>query len=267
MIWRRVVLGAALFALAAPAAAHDTWLLPAKFAVPAGASVPLDMTSGMSFPKNESAVAPERIARKGVRVGKGGGDLEIGRAEGGALRLEAVLPGEGVAAVWAITLPRTVELKPDQIEHWLEEIGAQDSVRAEWVSEGRPARRETYLKIAKTYVRVGEGGADGSWRDPVGLPVELVPANDPTGLHAGETFGLRLLLDGKPLESVSVAALGGEGKPDVRPSDAEGRVSFTLSKPGPWLFKATRLVGKGTATTEWEVQFTTLTVEVKPARP
>lgn len=263
---RRMVLVFGLLALAAPAAPHDTWLLPAKFMVPAGTSVPLDMTSGMGFPKNESAVAPDRIAQSGVRSGRTRGVLKVGRAEAGALRLEATLREEGVAVLWAVSRPRTIDLKPDQVEHYLEEIGAQDSVGKDWVARGRPAWRETYSKIAKTYVRVGSAGEDAGWRDPVGLPLELVPAVDPTKVHAGDAFVLRLLLDGKPLGGVAVTAVGGEGKPEMRRTDADGNASFTVSRPGPWLFKATRLTGTGSAGTEWEAQFTTVTVEAKPPR-
>jgi uncharacterized GH25 family protein len=255
---RAVVLA---LALAAPAGAHDTWLLPGAFAVRAGGSVELAMTSGMGFPKNESPVAPDRIARSGFRAGGGSGELKIEGTRDGALRLSAVLSQAGVATLWAVSRPRTLDLKPDQVAHYLEEIGQADTVGKAWEARGRPAFKETYSKATKTFVRVGTTSGKPLWQDPVGLPLELVPVSDPTAIKAGDTFVLRLLWEGKPLDTVKVAALGPDGKPQMLRPDAAGRVSFAISRPGPWLFKATRLTESAKRPNEWESEFTTLTVE------
>ena len=44
----------------------------------------------------------------------------------------------------------------------------------------------------KTFVRVGESGADRSWEQPVGIALEIVPAKDPTALRAGDELTVRL---------------------------------------------------------------------------
>jgi len=243
------------------AAAHDTWLLPARFAVPAGASVDVAMTSGMSFPKNESPVAADRLAGTGVRAPGAAGELKVRGARNGALRLSAALPRDGVAVLWAMSRPRTLDLEPGDVAHYLEEIGQADTVGKAWEARGRPKWRETYSKAAKTFVRVGKGGGE-AWRDSVDLPLELVPESDPTLVKAGDLFTLRLLWQGNPGERVPVVAVGPEGKPHLLRPDAEGRVSFSITRPGPWLFKATR-IAEITGGAEWESQFTTLTVKAK----
>jgi len=49
------------------------------------------------------------------------------------------------------------------------------------VGGGRGKRwREQYRKHAKAFLRVGEAlGAPSSWREPVGLELEIVPEGDP----------------------------------------------------------------------------------------
>ena len=247
------------------AAAHDTWLLPARFAVSVGASVDLAMTSGMSFPKNESPVAPDRLARTGVRAPGTASELKVQGERDGALRLSAALPREGVAVLWAMSRPRTLDLDPEDVVHYLEEIGQSETIGKAWQARGRPRWRETYSKAVKTFVRVGNGGGKASWRDSVDLPLELVPESDPTIVKDGDLFTLRLLWHGKPAEGVSVVAVGAEEKPHLLRPDAEGRVSFPITRPGLWLFKATRIAER-TGGTEWESQFTTLTVEAKASR-
>ena len=111
-----------LAAAATPVAAHDTWLLPDSFR-PGGREVSVRMRSGMEFPKPETAVKPDRIARSGVRVAGKDAELRVGDAAGGALELVAPLAHEAVAVVWAQSHPRSIELNAADVRHYLEEVG------------------------------------------------------------------------------------------------------------------------------------------------
>lgn len=253
-----------LISFAGAASAHDTWLLPDRFSVAVGGSVELAMTSGMNFPANDVAVAAERLAENGVRGAGAAGTLKVEGAREGALRLSAALTRDGVAAFWATSRPRTVDRPADQVGHYLDEIGHAETAGKAWEARGRPAWRETYVKMAKTFVAAGKGGGEVDWRRPVGLPLELVPDFDPTAVTAGRTVTLRLLWEGKPVR-IQVTALDAGGQPSRRYPDAEGRVSFTIASAGPWLFKATRLA-ESAGGAEWASQFTTLTIEAKASR-
>lgn len=255
------LLATAALCLDATAYAHDTWVLPEKFRTAIG-TVRLGMTSGMEFPRPETAVKPDRLARSGVRLGGSEHALQVGRAEGGALELTAPIPTEGVAVVWAQSLPRTLELKPDQVRHYLEEVGAMDTLGRSWEARGTPPIKESYIKLAKAYIRVGTA-EDPSWREPIGLDLELVPEVDPTQLRSGDRLALKVLWKGKPLAGLAVAAQPGGSKPQMSRSTAEGRVEFVLAAAGPWLLKATRVVEVAGKTNEWESQFTTMTFEVR----
>src|SRR2546428_13570143 len=57
----RAVLVGMLASWASLAAGHDTWLLPARFDLPAGGRIELDLTSGMGFPAPGSSVQPNRL--------------------------------------------------------------------------------------------------------------------------------------------------------------------------------------------------------------
>jgi uncharacterized GH25 family protein len=131
---RRVVhavLIAMLASWASTAAGHDTWLLPARFDLPAGGRIMLDLTSGMGFPAPGSSIQPNRLAATGLRI--------AGR-----------------------TLP---------------------------LDAGNPDKT---VKLAKTFVRVGQPTADQSWREPVGLALEIVPLADPTTLLVGSELSVRV---------------------------------------------------------------------------
>jgi uncharacterized GH25 family protein len=163
------------------------------------------------------------------------------------------------------TRPRTLDLKPDEVEHYLEEIGAVDTVGEQWRRSPDKAWRETYVKVAKTFVRVGDAQKDESWSEPVGASLELVPASDPTALSSGHDLAFVVLWKGKPLAGLAVGAVAGAGaKPALATTDAQGRVTFRLDRPGPWLFRATLIQPVAGRHGEWESVFTTVTVHVEP---
>ena len=144
--------------------------------------------------------------------------------------------------------------------------GLVDAVGTE-VPRWKPGQRwkETYRKMAKTFVRVGEPGTDRSWADPVGMELEIVAEEDPTAVAAGSPFALRVLRGGKALAGLAVAAEG-PGRSSMRTTGADGRVSFILDEAGEWLIKGTLLEESKAADTDWDSLFTTLTVSVRPGR-
>jgi uncharacterized GH25 family protein len=241
--------------------AHDTWLLPNRARVPIGGIVVLDLTSGMQFPKNEVPVKPERLEKASVRLR--GKEMAISdrSLDKNALRLRTPLAAEGIAALFAESKPRTLELKPKEVREYLDEIGAWETAGKQWEAQGAGRWRETYVKHAKTFVRVGEPRADDSWREPVGMVLELVPEKDPTQLKPGDELPVRVLRNGRPLPGLSVGlAAAGDVMGTLRTSDSNGRVTFALPRPGWWLLRATQLEKSSKPDEDWESHFSTLTV-------
>jgi hypothetical protein len=162
--------------------------------------------------------------------------------------------------------PRLLELEPGKIEPYLREIHASESLRAAWAALPEPKRwRETYVKHAKTFVRIGEPAAgDRSWAQPLGLGLEVVPERDPTALGVGDTFAVRVLHAGEPLAGFVVGFVSaGETREHVVVTDGEGRAAAPLDVPGLWLVHGTFLRRATAAEREWDSDFTTLVVDVK----
>ena len=250
-----------------PAQAHDTWLLPAQSRVAAGKPFALQLTSGMAFPQNETPIAEDRIARGGVRLADRDGAF-AGRKEGEqSLELTADFGDwEGVATLWAVLKPRTLELTAEDVEHYLEEIGSPPAVVERWKAMPEPRRwRESYRKNVKTFVRIGDD-PDASWAQRVGAPLELMPETDPTELHAGGQLLLRLLRDGKPAPGVAVGLVrAGETAAVNQQTDAQGRVAFKLERGGWYLARVTDLRPATGKDLDWESEFATMTFEVQEA--
>ena len=243
---------------------HDTWLIPDRFHLAPSETVLLDLTSGMAFPALEIGPKRERIQAVWCRLGHRTFELNEFEPAVKSLRIKGVLSESGVAVFWVKSPPKEIELKPAQVQEYLEEIDAPAAVRRQWTEAKTPKRwRESYSKHSKTFVRVGDPGTDTSWHDAVGMFLEIVPEKDPTALRAGDEFPIRVLKDGKPLGDFSVGIVAeGEAKGSMQKTDAGGAATFRLDRSGRCLLRGTELRKSTKKDIDWESDFTTLTIEV-----
>jgi uncharacterized GH25 family protein len=241
--------------------AHDTWLAGPASVAP-GALAHFDLTSSGAFPAPDYAIEGGRVARSLCRASGRDVGLLVGARGKHALRLSARIDAPGVAVCGVALGPRTLDLQPGEVEHYLEEIGASLAAGPSWKAQAEPRRwRETYVKHAKAFARAG-ASADESWREPLALGLEIVPLADPTRLRAGATLEVRLLKAGQPLGGLPLRATH-PGKPAAFATTGEdGRASFVLDAPGPWLLAGTELRPSATRPSEWESDFTTLFLDV-----
>lgn len=254
---------AAVFVLstAVPLFAHDTWLSPGA-AVHAGQPLLFHLTSGGAFPATDHGVEGDRLASAEVHIAGRVTALRTITRRHDVLVLEAPA-GSGLATAWVTLKPRVLELKEALVAEYLHEIGEQDRFAEGWARRPAPRRwRETYRKHAKTFVTLGEAGGDASWREPVGLDLEIVPERSPVGLAAGDTLTIRVLKKGAPLPGFPVRAARAGSAGTAQRTDAGGRATFRLDAAGPWLLAGTDLRESTQRAGEFESDFTTLTFEV-----
>ncbi|MCX6955559.1 MAG: DUF4198 domain-containing protein [Verrucomicrobia bacterium] len=259
-----LALGLTLLVAAAPA--HDTWLQPDRSETTPGATFLVDLSSADGFTGFQTAIQPERVAKAVGRLGGAALVVGAGTATEKTLRFPVTVMRPGVAVMGVELKPRLLELEPDKIETYFREIHAGEELREQWAAVPEPRRwRESYVKHAKSFVRVGEPAAgDRAWAEPLGLGLEIVPERDPTTLRAGEALPVRVLRGGRPLAGFVLAYVSaGETHEHVVMTDAEGRASATLAVRGAWLVHGTDLRRATVPDREWESDFTTMTVDVK----
>lgn len=261
---RRLASFALVFLIAIAVFAHDTWLAARVPSVRASGFIQLDLTSGMVFPELETAIKPERIELSRYRLNGAEGNLDPVAAPK-SLMFRAQLKTAGLAAFWVQLKPRALELTPEQVDHYLDEINAPSSVRDAWKNAGEKRRwRETYIKHAKTYVVVGVAKTDDSWSRPVGLGLEIVPDKNPGMLRAGDDFPVRVLKQGSPLVNFSVSMICANDKSGIfQQTDSEGRASFRLPRSEKCLLRGTELRQSTKPDSDWESDFTTLVISVR----
>lgn len=250
--------------LVSKARAHDTWLIADQMRVAPKTTVTLDLTSGVEFPKLDVAPKPENVPAASLRLDGKIVQISDKSAAANSLQFKTELAQAGVAALWIKLPPRTLELKPAQVKMFNEEVNAPAELQQEYDKMPEPKHwRGTSTKNPKTFVRVGDAKNDSSWKEPVGLGLEIVPEKDPTALRVGDELPVRVLRNGAPFFGFTLNAVGAGDKPgETQKTDGNGRAEFKLTKAGRWLLKGVEAHKANHPDLDFESTSTTLTFEV-----
>ena len=262
MIYRRrntLAIAVVVCMVAGGASAHDFWLVPDAFAVPASGEIVVKGQTSSAFPMTLSAVTPDRVTSARVI---GAADEEriaaLSTHENSlVLRHRPKTPGQTIVAVavgW-----RQVKETADSFRKYLVAEGAEDAL-ARYDRSGQLPKSDIvrrYAKYGKTVVEVGNG-ARAFDRD-AGHPLEFIPLADPSG--AGQ-LRMRLMFQGKPLDGARVHAgiAPPDGKPakDVTLMTSSGGVITVPPGAGLWNVRTIHVVpAPAGADAQWDVHWAT----------
>jgi uncharacterized GH25 family protein len=249
-----------LLCVVTAALAHEFWLQPASFRVAVGAVVPVKLLVGANF-AGETWHRPTRRVRRFVRFGPASpADSTDLRP---ALLADSVAPGvaystAGTQLVVLTSAPSFIELPADKFTAYLREEGLDNALRhrqQQGETTTKPGR-EAYRRCAKTLVlattstRAPASPADTTYRRVLGLPLELVPEQNPFRLRAGAALTVRVLRGGQPVPGALVqvwqtpppperagSPLGAPTHFSTRANNS-GRVLLRLPSSGPYLVAA-----------------------------
>ncbi|QHQ36408.1 DUF4198 domain-containing protein [Algicella marina] len=233
------LLALTLSLLAVPVFAHEFWLEPERYQVPAGASVKVRAINGEDFKGTEYPYNARTYTQSGVVVG--GQTLRMHGETGQRPAVQLPAAQEGLNVVFhASPVMKVVYddfarfekfLKGKKLEFVLEEHRAK----------GFPTDRvgESYYRFAKAMVAVGDGaGADKH----VGMPFELVAETNPYTESGPVRF--RLLWQGRPDANAPVFVFirqNGAVKKLWLETDGEGRVEVPR-EAGEYMVNAVRII-------------------------
>jgi uncharacterized GH25 family protein len=255
----------ALFLLPAAALAREFWLQPTSFRVAVGAAVPIKLLVGEGF-AGETWPRPTRRVTRFVRFGPGGAadstDLRP------ALLTDSVAPAlrcptPGTHLVALISRPSFSELPAAQFTAYLREEGLGPALRQRQEAGQTATKpgREAYRRYAKALVLATKGpagrllppAADTVFNRMLGLPLELIPEQNPYRLRPGAALTVRVLALGQPVPGALVqvwqVAAANTPQPSAAPAvvhftthtNAQGRVLLRLSSAGPYLLATVRM--------------------------
>lgn len=279
--------GIALVSIVAAAAAHEYWIEPLR-PVEVRSTAPLAAYTGEKFePGDRKRLSAEKLRLLALYDSQGPHDLLSSRAADEDVT--EFKPGAAGTAMLVLQSKYSfIELEAAKFEEYLKEAGLEaiSDRRKKDNKSGEPGR-EAYARCAKTFFQVVDSAARPAGdtarepsrrrgpsfvRQPVGLPLEIVPATDPTLAAPGQNLSLLVLRRGEPAGDVlvkwihrPVAPSSAVSKPKSQRTTAEGVVTFSMGEPGEYLVAAvtmepaSKTVVAEHPSAEWESAWASLT--------
>jgi uncharacterized GH25 family protein len=267
--YKKIILSIMLLAFLQSGLAHEFWLMPARFRVKAGEKVNVKLLVGENFRGEDWGKKRERTLQVTHWGGKAKTDLtaQATQSDANDLMVEFKSPGTHLVAMQSKN--SFIELEGDKFDAYLKEDGI-DNILALRTKNGQANQkaRELYQRCAKTLVQVG-GKDDNTYQLVTGMPLEIVPLDNPYQLKAGDRLRVRVLFEGKPLADHSVRTWHKTGQPEGTTqtgqlrTDANGEAALVLSAKGFWMVSLVRMVpNPQTSQSDYQSYWGSLTFEL-----
>ncbi|MCI1186859.1 DUF4198 domain-containing protein [Hymenobacter sp. DH14] len=240
---------AGIISIASAAFAHEVWLEAPRFRLQPGETVHVRAFVGTNFsggPWTTKAAKVQRLRRFGPTPADTANLTPKNFTETDTFRTAFTFAQPGTHVVLLQSTSSFIELPADQFTAYLREEGLDYALKLRQENEEttKPGR-ETYSRCAKTLLQVGDPAlvplaADSACRHAYGLPLELVPEQNPYRLAADKALTVRVLRGGKPAFGAAVQVW--QRQPGGLPTthyttraNQSGRILLRLSGPGPYL--------------------------------
>ena len=256
-----------LAAFTACAHAHDTWFAIRAATLPG--TLVMALGTGNLFPVQEFPVDAGHLREHGCRQSGQAVALKAFADTSASLLLSARPANAGSVTCWSELTSFEIELEPDKIDIYLDEIKASPLLRQRWASmQARGLRwRERYVKSARVEIAASVDAmaptpaATPATPAPMTMDVLLLSGLQP--IRAGEPLAIQVLRDGVPLSGFAIE-LRGEAPGQTRwfETDAHGRAFTRAPSAGSWIWRGTDLRVSATDPGVWESRFVTLAFEV-----
>ena len=237
------------FACTTAALAHEFWLEAPRFRLQPGTTVNVHTFIGAGFngqPWTTKAAKVYRLMRFGPTPADTINLTPKNVAEADTFRTAFTFAQPGTHLVLLQSTSSFIELPAAQFTAYLREEGLDYALKLRQENEQttQPGR-EAYSRCAKTLLQVGDPAlvppaADSACRHAYGLPLELVPEQNPYRLATGKALTVRVLRVGRPAFGAAVQVW--QRQPGGLPTthyttraNQNGRILLRLSGPGPYL--------------------------------
>ena len=212
--------------------AHEFWLQPQRFFAAVNDVIPIEIRVGEGFQGDRSEGKKNRIIQY-VHVANGTReDLTPGLTNDqyGVAAVKITNPGTHLIAF--ANTPKFLSMRADSFLLYLKEDGLNNVIQArQQRGDNQKRSRELYQRCVKTLIQAGNR-PDSTFAVNTGMPLEIIPAQNPYALKPGQSVSFQILFEQKPLPMVLVRywnrTAANQLHQEQQRSDAQGRVRFNV---------------------------------------
>lgn len=226
--------------------AHEFWLMPSKFRVKARELMTLTFYVGEDFMGEIWGKRIERTLRVTDFVGKKQTDLTALAIQSDSNDIKLSFDKEGTHVVAMRSKNSFIALEAAKFNDYLKDDGIENiyALREKKGDLDKPSR-ELYSRCAKTLIQVGDK-TDNTFKKNTGMPLEIIPLQNPYLAKIGDKMTVKVLFQGKPLADKMVVTWNKTATTKTRQqklrTDAKGNMTFTLDEKGQWMVSTVHMI-------------------------
>jgi uncharacterized GH25 family protein len=237
------------------AQAHEFWMHPSGFFFSKGESVVISFKVGENFtgePWNLQKSKLLKLEHHRMALSK---DLFPITVEGEKEHLRVLLEEEGTHLFVMQTNHAFVDLEAEKFNEYLKEDGLDDAYnRRKKTNSLDKNGREMYARYTKLFVQAGKK-KDDTYKKEIGLPLEIMPIQNPYQLKVGSRVSFKILFKGKPLFGARVKVWNRHNNRTMVQniySQQDGVIETHISNPGMWMVSVVNMIPAQHPKADWE---------------
>jgi uncharacterized GH25 family protein len=226
--------------------AHEFWLMPNKFKVKLNELMTLNFYVGEDFMGELWQKKKLRTLKLTDFVGKNERDLTDLAIKSDSNDLILNFDKEGTHVLTMQSKNSFIALEAQKFNAYLKDDGIDNiyELRQKNGDLDKPSR-ELYRRCAKTLIQVGEK-RDKTFKKNTGMPLEIIPLQNPYSAKVGDRMTVKVLFDGKPLSDKMIVAWNKTTTTKTRQqklrTNSKGEITFPLDQNGQWMISTVHMV-------------------------
>lgn len=262
--------------------AHEFWIAPVTAALSVGDTASLAMRVGEFFVGDLVGFSAPQTVNLRQYTAAGNKDLRSFLSQRTAVAsLSLPLMTAGVHMLTFDSQPSTISLSADRFHAYLHDEGL-DFIKTQREAAGTAEKpgRERYRRFVKTLWRVNQPNSptdatlvattDMTYATHVGQRLEIIAMIDPLNLSPGDSMGVRVLFENKPLPGALLKAWHKQNAQTLiirATSDADGTATFNFPYSGSWMINVVHMIpAQGAKDVDWDSLWSNLSFEIQPVK-
>lgn len=226
--------------------AHEFWLMPSKFRAKVNEPIILTFYVGEDFTGEVWAKKAQRTLNLTHYLGKTSNDLTDLAIKNDSTDIMLSWKEEGTHVLTMESKNSVIALEAQKFNDYLKDDGIDNiyQLREKNGDLDKPSR-ELYRRCAKTLIQIGSK-TDKTFKKPTGMPLEIIPLQNPYASKIGDKMTVQVLFNGKPLVDKMIVTWHKTATTKTRQqklrTNAKGEMTFALDQNGQWMVSLVHMI-------------------------